>query len=42
MSDEEMFVIANTNGTGELTMAEFATYMGGDVADLNLLAKFTT
>jgi hypothetical protein len=40
MTDEEMFRIANTDGTGDLTLEEFATYFGAQVDDADLIAKF--
>jgi hypothetical protein len=40
LSDEDMFKAANTAGTGDLSMAEFAAYIGADVGDVGLVAKF--
>lgn len=40
LSDEDMFKAANTAGTGNLSVDEFATYMGADFGDVGLVAKF--
>jgi hypothetical protein len=40
MTDEELFLLADTNGSGTMTLGEFAAYMGGSVDDASLAAKF--
>jgi hypothetical protein len=42
MSDEEMFELANTSGdgSGQMTLAEFAAYMGGSEDDADVVTKF--
>jgi hypothetical protein len=40
MSDAEMFRLANTGGTGNITLEELASYFGAQVDDPDLAAKF--
>jgi hypothetical protein len=40
MSDTEMFRLANTGGTGNMTLEELASYFGAQVDDPDLAAKF--
>lgn len=40
MTDEEMFQLANTDGSGQMTLAQFAAYLGGEKDDEDVAAKF--
>ena len=40
MTDADMFRAANTGGTGKLALEEFAFYLGAQMEDPNLAAKF--
>jgi hypothetical protein len=40
MTDEEMFRTANTDGTGDMTLEEFAAYFGAQADDAGFVAKF--
>ena len=40
VTDADMFRAANTGGTGNLTLEEFAVYFGAQVEDPDLAAKF--
>jgi hypothetical protein len=40
LTDEEMFNLANTDGSGQMTLAQFATYLGGSENNEALVAKF--
>jgi hypothetical protein len=40
ITDEELFKLADTDGSGAMTLHEFAAYMRGSVDDASLAAKF--
>jgi hypothetical protein len=40
VTDADMFRAANAGGTGDLTLEEFASYLGAQVEDPHLAAKF--
>lgn len=40
LTDADMFRAANTSGTGNMTLEEFAVYFGAQVEDPALIAKF--
>jgi hypothetical protein len=42
LAGEKMFVVSNTDGSGEITLVEFAAYMSGESTGFTLLATFMT
>jgi Ca2+-binding EF-hand superfamily protein len=39
-SDEEMFQLANTDGSGKMSLEQFLTYMGAEEGDQGFAIKF--